>query len=271
MILRSIPALLLAVLPLLACGCSEDSYGPPRLAAVAVVTQEEETAEPAPAPQQAPTEPVLVVGGVTMPMPVPDGFKRIPQDHPLMRARQAAAGSEEVVLCIFERPQGGASPGLDLEALLQRDILQISTLTKFLDVEVSSLDFLKIKEPWQQDSVEFNQNTLTNFAEAAEGRLADQPQFSYNMGMIDSSPLHISFLKVMKHTAPAGGVIYTCSSTSLIWRYGKILRITYNKPISDFGQIQAVVAESVGYLQKIQAIDRNTRLSSSEGPSGAVS
>lgn len=258
-------AFLPAALLVLTCACSEDSYGPPRRVvadspAASVAAEAEK--------QQKPTEPVLVVGGVTMPMPVPDGFKRLPLDHPLARARQTAAGSEEVLLCIFERADSaGAAPGL--EALLQRDSLQVSTLRKFLDVEVSSLDFLKIKEPWQRDSVEFNQNTLNYFAEAASGRLADAPQFSYNMGMIDSSPLHISFLKVLKHTAPAGEVIYTCSTTSLIWRYGKVLSISYNKLINDFGQIQAAVAESVGYLQKIQAIDRTTRISASESVSDA--
>lgn len=249
---------MLFVLP----ACTEDSYGPPRT--VQAVAEAENATQPE-ASVVKPSEPVLIVGDVTMPMPVPTGFRRVPVDHPLMRASQAGLDNDEILLCLFERIGDGAaasSPALDLEALLQRETLQVSTLSKWLNVELSSLDFLKIKEPWQDESVQFNQNTLIHFEEAARGRLEAEREFSYNLGMIDSSPLHISFLKVMKHTAPAGEVIYTCKSTSLVWRYGKILRISYNKHIENFGQIQGVVAESVGYLQKLQTIDRSTRLSS---------
>lgn len=252
-------ALLLALV-----GCSENAYGPSRK--IQAASGAENTAREE-ASSVNPSEPVLMVGDVTMPMPVPTGFRRIPTAHPLMRSAQAGLAGDEVLLCLFERigdNAGSTASAMTLEALLQRETLQVSTLSKWLNVEFSSLDFLKIKEPWQEESIEFNQNTLNHFEEAALGRLAEEREFNYNMGMIDSSPLHISFLKVMKHGAPTGESIYTCSSTSLVWRYGKILRITYNKHIENFGQIQGVVAESVGYLQKLQAIDRNTRLSEAQ-------
>lgn len=248
----------LLLLLVLTAGCKDDLYGPPRKSAPAPQDSASGQGEPV-----RPSEPMLIVGGTTMPMPVPTGFKRIPVDSPLMRAVQAGAGTDEVVLCVFERnaeaASGRAGPGLSLEGLLQREILQVSTLAKWLDAEVTAGDFLKIKQPWQDESVEFNQDTMAYFEDAAKGRLAGEHEFTYNLGMIDSSPQHISFLQVMKHTLPAGEQMYTCSSSSLLWRRGKILRITYNKHIENFGQINAVVAESVGYIQKLQAIDRGSR------------
>lgn len=259
----------LFALPAALAGCSEESYGPPRSARAAAETGAADVSDTSGAwgaadersAQPKPGEPVLVVGDVTMPMPVPTGFKRIPADHPLMRATQSDLDAEETLLCLFER-SGEAGP----EGSLKRELLQVSTLRKWLNVEVSSLDFLKITQPWQEESVEFNQSALNVFIEAVQGRLAAEPHFDYNLGLIDSSPLHISFMRVLKQTAPGGEVGYTCSTTSLVWRYGKILSITYNKPIAGFDQIQGVVAESVGYLQKLQAIDRHARLSSIFAP-----
>lgn len=260
---------LLFALPAALAGCSEESYGPPR-GARAAETGSPDVSDASGArgaaddrsAQPKPSEPVLVVGDVTMPMPVPAGFKRIPADHPLMRATQSDLDAEETLLCLFERG-GEAAPGeAGSEGTPKRELLQVSTLRKWLNVEVSSLDFLKITQPWQEESVEFNQSALSVFTEAVQGRLAAEPHFDYNLGLIDSSPLHISFMRVLKETAPGGEVGYICSTTSLVWRYGKILSITYNKPIAGFDQIQGVVAESVGYLQKLQAIDRHARLSS---------
>jgi hypothetical protein len=245
--------LALALSPvLLLAGCGEDAYGPPRKPQAASGAGAEAGEEDAAA---KPGEPVLLVGGVTMPLPAPTGFRRVPVDHPLMRAVQASLEGDELLLCLFERVGGAAGP----EDPLGRESLRVSTLTRWLNMEVSSLDFLKIKQPWQDESAEFNQSALSRFEEAALGRLAAEREFNYNLGMIDSSPLHISFLSVSKRLSPAGEPVYTCECTSLVWRYGKILRISHSKTIDNFGQIQGVVAESVGYLQKLQAIDRSAR------------
>lgn len=248
---------LLLLLPL-ALGCKDELYGPPRTISPAPQTPAAGSSAPV-----KPSEPMLMVGSVNMPMPVPTGFKRISPDSPLMRAVQAGADADEVVLCVFERNSEGASaqavPVLSLEGLLRREILQVSTLAKWLDAEVKAGDFIKLKQPWQDESVEFNQETMTYFEEAAKGRLAAQEEFTYNLGMIDSSSQHISFLQVMKHSLSDGESMYTCSSSSLLWRHGKVLLITYTKHIENFGQINAVVGESVGYIQKLQAIDRSSR------------
>lgn len=237
-------------------GCGEDAYGPPRKLVNTAQTQKDFI--PA-----KPSEPVLLVGDVTMPMPAPDGFKRIPNDSELVRAIQGNVPTDEVLLCLFERSgEVAANTDLSVEGLLLRDTLTVSTLNKWLDVEIASLDFLKLKQPWQEDSIEFNQGALVNFEEAVKTRLAAQSEFSYNLGMIDSSPLHISFLKVMKHTGSNNRTIYTCSTTSLLWRYGKIIRLSYSRRIDGFSQIQSVVAESVGYIQKLQTLHRTTRVQS---------
>lgn len=260
---RNLPAtiavalLILALMPVLA-GCDEKSFGPARLDSSSKNTEEAATSGSAAAalPEApAPTGPTLTVGNVQMPMPVPDNFKRIPHDHPLTRASQATIGSEETLLCLFEK-ENGTSADSSLESLLQRDTLIISTLSKWLNAHIPAPDFLKNTRQWQEESIVFNQNILTFFEEAATTRLADHQQFKYDLGMIDSGPLHISFLKVIKHTTPEEEVIYICNTNSLIWRYGKILRVSYNRNISDFSQIQAVVAESISYLNKLLSIDR---------------
>lgn len=242
-------------------GCSEESYGPPSGARTPAAPESPVAAE-RPAPSKS-SDPVLMVGNLTMPMPAPDGLRRLPGEHPLMRAAQSRLAPGEVLLCVFERAgdaQAGQPGDMSPETLLRRELWQVGTLSKWLNAEVSSLDFLKIKQPWQDESIEFNQSALNNFEEAVRDRLAAEREFNYNLGMIDSSPLHISFLRVEKHTAPAGEVIYTCATTSLVWRHGKILRLGYSKPVENFGQIHGVVAESVGYVQKLQALDRSTRL-----------
>lgn len=255
---------LLALLLLMPAGCGEDGYGPKRGAQAAA-----DAASPDSEDAVQPDVPTLMVGDTAMPMPVPAGFRRVPGDHPLMRAAQSGLGSEEVVLCLFERvdeaPAGQNGEDQSRRALLRRELFLVSTLGKWLAAEISSLDFLKIKQPWQDESIEFNQATLSGFEEAAAGLLPAEREFSYHMGIIDSSPLHISFMRVEKRAAPDGGFTYACRTNSLIWRYGKILRIIYGKPIADLGQIHDVVAESVGYLRKLQSIDRNTRLSSVSG------
>lgn len=251
---RNLPVLLVLLLAASLTGCFEDAYGPPRKAEVKDKTVEEDVAP-------KPGEPVLVVGNTTMPMPAPDSYKRISADNPLVHAIKGGMPHDEVLLCIFEKSTDGL-PNNDFSTngLLRRDIIQVSTLNKWLNVEVSSLDFLKLKEPFQEEAVEFTQATLKHFEDAALTRLAEQEEFTYNLGMIDSSPLHVSFLQVVKHPGSANDSIYVCSTTSLVWRYGKIMRLTFNKHIQEFGQIQGVVAESVGYLKKLQQLDSASRL-----------
>ncbi len=238
---------LIMVLPL--CGCDEKSFGPPRQAT------RQENAEAAKT-QPAPSEPMLTVGNTQMPMPVPTGLKRIPHDHQLMRSVQTTMGSAETLLCLFEKTGEAAAPDQTAQNIARRDNLRVSTLTKWLNVSISSLDFLKMIQPWQEQSVTFNQNTFTFFEEAASARLLAEKEFTYNLGLVDSSPLHISFLKIVKHTGPTGQPEYSCITASVLWRHGKVLNITYTRHIDNFDQIQAVVAESISYLNKILALDR---------------
>lgn len=228
---------------LLSPGCDEHSFGP--------------QAAPTPAPSAdkaaaPPSVPTLTVGNVSMPLPTPNGFKRIASEDPLMRAAQRGLGSEETLLCLFARSGGDPLDTALPPGTQRQDILQVSTLNKWLHARISPQDFLQLKRPWQDESIVFNQNTLRFFEEAAQSSLRPYPQFTYNLGMIDSSPQHISFLKVVKQSPSEEEAVYVCSTTSLLWRQGKILRLTYNRRISDFSQIRAVVAESVGYLQKLQ-------------------
>ncbi|MCL1915282.1 MAG: hypothetical protein FWG17_01010 [Desulfovibrionaceae bacterium] len=223
----------------LSAGCDEKSFGPPPRQNVEVVRQP---------PSQPLEEPTLLVGDVNMPMPVPSGFKRLPAEHPLMLDLQAELGNEETLLCIFER-----TADADSQERQVQDLVQVSTLRKWLNAGISTIDFSRLKQPWQEESIVFNQNALVFFEEAARNQLRGQTHFSYNLGMIDSGPLHISFLKVIKHTTPNQQAVYICNTNTLLWRHGKILRLTYNSPIRDFKQIRAVVAESVGYLQKLQS------------------
>ncbi|MDR2503414.1 MAG: hypothetical protein LBD82_03390, partial [Deltaproteobacteria bacterium] len=244
-----LPAVFASVLFIAAAsGCDEKSFGPQP-----DDRQMEQGQGLLPPP---PDEPTLAVGDLNMPMPVPSGFKRIPAEHPLMRAAQTGLGNEETILCIFERQGENPSAETGMEGLLRRDLLQVSTLNKWMNASISNTDFSRLKQPWQEESIVFNRNTLTFFEDAAMNRLNGQPSFSYNMGMIDSGPLHISFLKILKYTLPGDKVIYICRTNSALWRYGKILNITYNRPIDSFHQIQTVVAESVGYLQKLQSFGR---------------
>ncbi|MCL1889000.1 MAG: hypothetical protein FWF99_00655 [Desulfovibrionaceae bacterium] len=222
----------------LSAGCDEKSFGPPPRQNAEVVRQ---------TPSQTSEDPTLLVGDVSMHMPVPSGFKRLPAEHPLMLDLQAKLGNEETLLCIFER-----TVEVDGQERPMQDLVQVSTLRKWLNAGISTADFSRLKQPWQEESIVFNQNALVFFEEAARNRLRDQTHFSYNLGMIDSGPLHISFLKVIKHTTPDQQAVYICNTNTLLWRHGKILRLTYNSPIRDFKQIRSVVAESVGYLQKLQ-------------------
>lgn len=256
-------AKLLLALSLLLPACSEDSYGPSRSA--------EENPADKPATEasvlaEKSTEPVLAVGDAVIPMPAPDGFDRLPGDHPFVRAAQAASGPGEVVLCLFERADdSGLRPPAFIthEEFFRREIFQVDTLGKWLGATISAQEFLKIKQPWQDGAIEFSQSALSNFEVAANGILAGEDTFSYNLGKIDSSSSHISFLKVLKNTGENGDVLYTVATTSIVWRNGKILRVIYYKKIDDFGQIYAVVAESVGYVKKMETadlVDRAARL-----------
>ncbi|MDR2051682.1 MAG: hypothetical protein LBQ63_07935 [Deltaproteobacteria bacterium] len=231
---------LAALVIFLTTGCDERSFGP-------LTRPVKENNDSAPV---RPSVPTLAVGNVNMPMPVPGGFRRIPAEDPLMSGVQAGLDSEEILLCLFGKAEEEAAP--PPENPLNQDTLQVSTLRKWLHAQISFQDFMQLKKPWQDESVVFNQKTLAFFEKATQSYLREQNGFTYNLGLIDSGPAHISFLKVIKYGAPGKEPVYVCNTTSLLWSHGKILRIAYNRRLADFSQIQEVVAESVGYLQKIQ-------------------
>ena len=240
------PPLFLLLGIMLAGGCDDRGFAPiPRMDIAGSAAAKE---QPAPAPVASrQEEPTLLVGNLSVPLPVPGGFRRIPADHPLMRTTQASLGSEEILLAIFERAgEAGAEGGRPEE----RELLLVSTLHKWLHMNISTADFLTLKQPWQEESVLFNQNVLHYFEEAVETRLHDKRHFVYNLGLFDSSPLHISFLKVIKDGGPAKNP-YVCSTNSLLWHHGKILRISHRSPLGNFNQIPAVAADSVNYLRKL--------------------
>jgi hypothetical protein len=236
--------LLTALVIFLTAGCDEKSFGPK--------TRAPDVDNSSPVKSSLPT---LTVGDINMPMPVPGGFRRIQAEDPLMFLAQEKLDSEEILLCLFERSGEAEVPPLPGDPL-NRDTLQVSTLRKWVNAQISFQDFLQLKKPWQDESVVFNQKTLSFFEKAAHTYLQEQSSFTYNLGLIDSGPAHISFLKVIKYDAPGKNPVYVCNTTSLLWNQGKILRLAYNRRIIDFNQIQEVVAESVGYLQKMQDFGR---------------
>lgn len=255
---RSLPEqlclLVLAAIFLSLAGC-EDSYGPPR----AQKTTQTGASTHISLASEKPDGPTLLVGEVPMPMPAPNGFRRVPANHPLVRLALGELEEDRILLCLFERHPPEVADK-NRKALQWRETIQVSTLRKWVDLSISATDFLQVKDSWQGNLAEFNPAALRQFEEAVTGSLADMPEFSYELGKIDSSASHISVLRVIKRTTPDGEVVYEANVASLLWRYGKVLSIVHSKNIDKFEHVQAVVGESVGYLQKLLAADYETRV-----------
>lgn len=216
-------------------------------------TEQTQVAEPEIEP-----EPHIMVGNAKITMPEPPGFVRVDIAAPLAHEARVSMDNEEVLLGLFARNAQADTPAIAEPAAGEVDdsgLLMITTLKKWVNSNFSPASFEELKTAWQKESLLCNQEVLENFIEAANTRLADRPEYSYNLGMTGFSSQQISFAKIEKSAAADGGAVFNCSLNTLLFRNGKILRVYYLQRIDNFAEIMPTIDAYMRYLQELQAGD----------------
>jgi hypothetical protein len=193
-------------------------------------------------------EPQIIVGNVSLTMPIPMGFERVePEELPAYKSLFGKnVDKDGVLLCAFVRKSyAGSKHGAEF------DILQVNTLKKWLNSNFSADSFEEIKMFWQKNSIICDAQTVGYFIEASKARLADLSSYSYNLGMTGYSSRQISFASVNKYTNAEGEVVFVCALKTLFYSSGKILGLEYSRPVKEATEIAASIEEYMSYVNKL--------------------
>ncbi|MDR1242933.1 MAG: hypothetical protein LBM00_09190 [Deltaproteobacteria bacterium] len=248
--------------------CREEQEAPVKDAASSAL----EVSEP-----EAGKDPQITVGNVSLSLPAPEGFERIePEVLPDLRLSDAES-ADEVLLCVFVRKNSISREGSNAEgqavqndtetaadafanldksgiSAAEFDILRINTLEKWLNSSFSAESFVEMKAQWQNNSIVCTEQTVGNFVESAKTALADLPGYTYNLGMTGYGRERISFARIIKEDANAGGeAVFFCSVKSLLYRDGKILGLEYTRRIEDFAEIIPAIEGHMLYLNALHS------------------
>lgn len=229
----------------------------------------QEQAEESSAGLETAAAPGVMVGGVFLPLPAPEGFARLEEGDPRLAALRAGLQEGRVLLAAFAREEGAdesAQPGQACDSLL------VTTLRHWQRLKFSAGGFDAVKADWQ-DSVPCTQAVLLHFEEAAAGSLSSFEAYTYNLGLAGYGPRQISFASVVKSPASASSpgedpgleagaephaaesALFVCTVRSLIYRQGKILGLEYRQRLGNFSEIATALDGHLDYLDELQLLD----------------